>query len=447
MGRIGADFLRKLKHTVNKVSSLRGFTGNKQGNRISKPRRGDTLLTARFNVRKLGIKNYKLYKTTITMKKKILVLFAIALVLSANLRAQVTIGSANAPKAGAILELNSATTGGLLLSNVDLDDLSKIPATGFVGISSVQDRNSELVGMIVYNTNATTGAGIHFWDGDDWIKPCAPPAPEAITFSATTFLAGVKYAAIVAPVTGATSYVWTLPPEFTVFGASDGATITFSAPAGTYSIVVRAKNACGESSRYRGTQQITVTAITNCTTPTLVITPADAEFINNNTPLYTRNSITLSTPVKITVSKTDFAGGSSPNFKADYRDHSTNPDYGSWFSWCMVAQYNDVLCPGEWRVPSVEDFCKYANGSESNTGTTGSIYGRPADQVSDAIDGWLLGGYADGSYADELGSRGHYWSSTEGGSSFGYNALVRSINFLPMDNTSRYYGFSLRCVK
>jgi hypothetical protein len=113
IGRIIADFtsfLRKLKHTVNKVPSLRdlawsggdrhrtlkravnkvsplwGFTGNRQASRInkprrgntlltgcfsfrlwqpsriSKPRRGDTLLTARFNVRKkeLSIVNYQL---------------------------------------------------------------------------------------------------------------------------------------------------------------------------------------------------------------------------------------------------------------------------------------------------------------------------------------------------------------------------------------------------
>jgi uncharacterized protein (TIGR02145 family) len=387
------------------------------------------------------------------MKKKILVLLLIALVLSANLRAQVTIGSANAPKAGAILDLNSDATGGLLLSNVALPDLSVIPANTFVNISTQQDTNQELVGMIVYNTYEPNGVGIHFWDGDDWIKPCAPPAPEAITFSTTSFLAGIKYAARVAPVSGATSYVWKLPPAFTVFGASaDSATITFSAPVGTYSIVVRAKNACGESSRYAGTQQIVVAAITNCTTPTLAITPANVEFTNNNTPLYTRNSITLSTPVKITVSKTAFdGGGSSAPYKADYRNHQkSNSDptddtdnYGSWFSWCMVAQYNDVLCPGEWRIPSRNDFITYSDGI---TGDNYSITGGTHD--SPGVDGWLFGSNTDGSSVGSVGTDGYYWSSTlYDGLNGCYYAYVSSSRFYPQSFINRNAGFSLRCVR
>ncbi|MDR1436695.1 MAG: hypothetical protein LBI65_01115 [Candidatus Symbiothrix sp.] len=40
---------------------------------------------------------------------------------------QVTIGSAELPKAGAILDLNSTHKGGLVLSNVTITDLEKIP--------------------------------------------------------------------------------------------------------------------------------------------------------------------------------------------------------------------------------------------------------------------------------------------------------------------------------
>ncbi|MDR2086269.1 MAG: hypothetical protein LBP72_03755 [Dysgonamonadaceae bacterium] len=53
MGRIITDFisfLRKLKHTVNQVSPLRGFTGNRQS-WLGKSRRGDTLLTGCFSFR------------------------------------------------------------------------------------------------------------------------------------------------------------------------------------------------------------------------------------------------------------------------------------------------------------------------------------------------------------------------------------------------------------
>ncbi|MDR2086343.1 MAG: fibrobacter succinogenes major paralogous domain-containing protein, partial [Dysgonamonadaceae bacterium] len=297
----------------------------------------------------------------------------------------------------------------------------------------------------VYNTYEPTGAGIHFWDGDDWIKPCAPPAPEEITFSSTSFLAGVKYAAGVAPVAGATSYVWTLPPAFTVFGASDGATITFSAPAGTYSIDVRAKNACGESSRRVSTQQIA--AITGCDalpSPPL-ITSANVEFVNNNAPLYTRNTVTLSTPVRI-IGKGSKASIFSQSYSSvDYRDHP-NPDYGSWFTWCMVALYGDILCPGEWRVPSREDFCKYANDDRTNTNDNSAIIGQ-AIGGSGGVDGWLLAGYALNSGTGSIGTLGTYWSSTEHSSTTGYRVDVTSSGFSPSNYNGRYAGASLRCVR
>jgi hypothetical protein len=191
------------------------------------------------------------------MKKKILVvLFALA--LSVNLRSQVTIGGLTTPKAGALLDLNSTTPGGLVLSNVDLTDLSVIPANTFVGISAVQDRNLELEGMIVYNTKATTGIGIHVWDGDDWIKPCAPPAPDSITFSGSS----CPITANIDPVPGATSYDWRLPTGLTITGAPDGATITISGVAGTYptgSISVRAvSSSCGAGTRRASTQDVTL---------------------------------------------------------------------------------------------------------------------------------------------------------------------------------------------
>ncbi|MDR2085731.1 MAG: fibrobacter succinogenes major paralogous domain-containing protein [Dysgonamonadaceae bacterium] len=386
------------------------------------------------------------------MKTKILVL-AIALLLSVNLHAQVTIGALAAPTAGAILDLNRGTPGGLLLSNVDLPDLGVIPATGFTGITSPQDSKPELSGMIVYNTNTTTGIGIHVWDGDDWIKPCAPPAPGGpITFSSTSLLVGFKYTASVAPVAGATSYVWTLPSEFTVLGASDGATITFSpTTVATYSaalIVVRAKNACGESSRYTATQQIVV-ADSYCdplpVTP--LITAADVEFVNSDTSAV-RNGIILSAPVRIKGikgAKTDF-NPSTSNSVADHRAHFDSR-YGSWFTWCMVAQYADVLCPSPWRVPSREDFCMYANGSTTNTNSTGNIYGKPIANASEAIDGWLFsGGSARSGGAYGVGVYGHYWSSTPLGSEEGHLADV-STSFHPSYYNNRRSGSSLRCVK
>jgi uncharacterized protein (TIGR02145 family) len=102
------------------------------------------------------------------MKTKILVLSA-ALLLSANLRAQVTIGSLNTPAAGAILDLNNGAQGGLVLSNVELVNLWSIPATGFTGITDVQDSKPDLAGMLVYHTGVNDiPAGIYLWNGENW---------------------------------------------------------------------------------------------------------------------------------------------------------------------------------------------------------------------------------------------------------------------------------------
>ncbi|MDR1591619.1 MAG: fibrobacter succinogenes major paralogous domain-containing protein [Prevotellaceae bacterium] len=97
--------------------------------------------------------------------------------------AQVTIGGSDAPKAGAILDLNSSVKGGLQLSNVSITDLGKIPV-GFPGITIPGDVTDEvkakLTGAIVYNTYeglqiasqdagvAKFGKGIYVWNGNQW---------------------------------------------------------------------------------------------------------------------------------------------------------------------------------------------------------------------------------------------------------------------------------------
>jgi hypothetical protein len=194
------------------------------------------------------------------MTKRILVLL-FALALSVGLHAQVTIGALTAPTAGALLDLNRGATGGLLLSNVALPNLSVIPANTFVNISTEQDTNPELAGMIVYNTYATTGIGIHVWDGNDWLKPCAPPAPGPITFSSTTICGvGSTFTAKIDSVKGATNYVWELPAGLS--GTSNDTIITITAEtAGTYPdslITVRAESPCGGGTRRASTQAVTI---------------------------------------------------------------------------------------------------------------------------------------------------------------------------------------------
>jgi hypothetical protein len=63
-----------------------------------------------------------------------------------------------APDAGAMLDISS-TNKGLLIPRVSIGNLTLIaPITG-----------SATTSLLVYNTNATTGLGYHYWDGNDWI--------------------------------------------------------------------------------------------------------------------------------------------------------------------------------------------------------------------------------------------------------------------------------------
>jgi hypothetical protein len=63
-----------------------------------------------------------------------------------------------APDAGSLLDISS-TTKGLLIPRVSIANLATIaPVTG-----------SATTSMLVYNTNAGTGLGYHYWDGAAWI--------------------------------------------------------------------------------------------------------------------------------------------------------------------------------------------------------------------------------------------------------------------------------------
>jgi hypothetical protein len=79
----------------------------------------------------------------------------------ANLHAQVLIGGTDRPKNGTILDLNSTTKGGLILSNVTLPNLYTIPVN-FPGIDAVTDEvKKKFTGAMVYHTGGTVPTGIY----------------------------------------------------------------------------------------------------------------------------------------------------------------------------------------------------------------------------------------------------------------------------------------------
>jgi hypothetical protein len=113
-------------------------------------------------------------------------LSALALFTCANLHAQVTIGGTDIPKSGAILDLNSTLKGGLVLSNVFIEDFFKIPSTFHGGGGEASALKAGLTGAMIYNTNPDFCTGVHVWNGLHWgrIATETPvPAPGALSIT------------------------------------------------------------------------------------------------------------------------------------------------------------------------------------------------------------------------------------------------------------------------
>jgi uncharacterized protein (TIGR02145 family) len=88
----------------------------------------------------------------------------------------------------------------------------------------------------------------------------APATPGTITLSATTVNLNGTFTASITAVSGATSYVWTLPTGLTGTSTTNSITIT-GATAGTYAvgtIKVAAKNDCGTSATSNSTAAVSV---------------------------------------------------------------------------------------------------------------------------------------------------------------------------------------------
>jgi hypothetical protein len=136
--------------------------------RRAKSRRDDISLTVCFSLRAFSLR----------------AILLLALFSCANLHAQVTIGGLTEPVKGAILDLNSSTRGGLLLSNVAISNRGLIPSGTnlFPNIiaGTNDDTNLGFTGAMVYNTGtASVPAGVYVWDGYDWVA--AGEQPPVIT--------------------------------------------------------------------------------------------------------------------------------------------------------------------------------------------------------------------------------------------------------------------------
>lgn len=93
--------------------------------------------------------------------KRLYLSILISFLLSVHAISQVGIGTTS-PSNGAMLDITSSEMG-LLIPRVDIVDLTTVaPIVG-----------GATVGLLVYNTNTTSGEGFHYWNGSDWI-PITP---------------------------------------------------------------------------------------------------------------------------------------------------------------------------------------------------------------------------------------------------------------------------------
>jgi uncharacterized protein (TIGR02145 family) len=212
------------------------------------------------------------------MKKRILVV-SFALALSANLRAQVTIGALTAPASGALLDLNSGVTGGLVLSNVTISDLSRIPyrSDWFPGIDdSTADTNPAFTGAMVYHIGGNNiPAGIYVWNGTNWTpaEENCTPLVNGSQLTLTTPVLNIKQgdtetfsvsSDASARCTGGETYAWSVTPgnagtEYDILNPSLATTSIKFNTTGTYDVTVTVKSPYS-SAPISKTESVNVTA-------------------------------------------------------------------------------------------------------------------------------------------------------------------------------------------
>ena len=116
--------------------------------------------------------------------------------------------------------------------------------------------------------------------------------------------------------------------------------------------------------------------------------------------------------------------------------NGTNATYGthSYYSY-GAAQ---AVCPKGWRLPTNAEYGYIATfmGGNNSTGSS-KIRGTPYN--------FVYGGYFYSSGWDNVSSRGHYWSSTQDSSTYGYRLRLDSSN-LGTTSVKKYLGFSVRCI-
>ena len=124
--------------------------------------------------------------------------------------------------------------------------------------------------------------------------------------------------------------------------------------------------------------------------------------------------------------------------------------YGVLYNWPAVM--TEGICPSGWHIPSDGEFTELTDflGGESVAGyamksTSGWYNGGNGSNSS----GWtgLPGGFRFSGGFYSYGDYGYWWSASESGSDSWSRALGTNNVVVDRNSNSRYFGFSVRCVR
>lgn len=172
----------------------------------------------------------------------------------------------------------------------------------------------------------------------------------------------------------------------------------------------------------------------------------EISFISDST--WTIGSQTWSDAVTATkCKKTVYNNDAQPGtiYKADCRDNP-NPSRitGDLFSWCAAVRFEHQLCPGDWRLPTREDFVALDRALGGNGSATGNMSPKYLSQWG----GKTNGGCGPLGNIFYLNDRIYHWSSTPAANTTAYHLLVYVPGTsYPQNTSSKGYGLSIRCVK
>ena len=84
---------------------------------------------------------------------------------TASVKAQVRIGGNAAPQGAAVLDLNADNT----VTPAGNKGALALPRVSLANNTAQLNSTTPITGMLVYNTNATLGVGIYYWNGTNWL--------------------------------------------------------------------------------------------------------------------------------------------------------------------------------------------------------------------------------------------------------------------------------------